>query len=76
LETITHKRLGKTLLVTDHLSWSPAPVIEAYRTLSAIEQTFKKMKHRPVTHFDSRGNKAYFFYSRKKIHRKTLNFYI
>jgi transposase len=68
LETITHTRLGKTLLVTDHLSWSPAQVIEAYRTLSAIEETFKKMKHvrflrwQPAHHWTDQKLRVHAFY--------------
>jgi len=45
LQNLTEHRLGKTILVTDHLNWSAAQVIEAYRNLSFIEQTFKNMKN-------------------------------
>lgn len=68
LETITHKRLGKTVLVTDHLSWSPTQVIEAYRNLSAIEETFKKMKHvrflrwQPAHHWTDQKLRVHAFY--------------
>jgi len=45
LENLTEYRLGKTILITDHLTWSPAHIIQAYRNLSNIEETFKKMKN-------------------------------
>jgi transposase len=45
LQNLTEQRLGKTILVTDHLTWNPAEVIEAYRNLSRIENTFKHMKN-------------------------------
>ena len=45
LQDLTEHRLGKTILVTDHLTWNAAQVIEAYRNLFRIEQTFKNMKN-------------------------------
>jgi len=45
LQKLTEQRLGKTILITDHLNWPAARVIEAYRNLSRIEATFKNMKN-------------------------------
>jgi transposase len=41
---LTTYRLGKSILITDHVTWSPAHIIQAYRNLSNIEATFKKIK--------------------------------
>jgi len=48
LRRLTEERLGKTLLVTDRLDWTDAQLVEAYRGLAAIEETFRVMKN---THF-------------------------
>ena len=45
LATLTHERLGRTVLVTDHTNWQPSQVIGAYRSLTAIEEAFKNMKN-------------------------------
>jgi len=68
LENITQKRLGKTILVTDHLHWSPTQVIHAYRSLSNIESTFKKMKNvrflrwQPAYHWTDQKLRVHAFY--------------
>lgn len=45
LTTLTEQRLGRTLLVTDHLAWNEQHVIETYRSLTHIEDVFKDMKN-------------------------------
>lgn len=42
---LTDQRLGRTLMVTDHLTWNEHQVIEAYRSLTQIEDVFKNMKN-------------------------------
>lgn len=48
LDNLTHKRLGRTVLVTDHTNWRAQQVVKAYRSLNRIENAFKNMKN---THF-------------------------
>lgn len=68
LQTLTENRLGKTILVTDHLDWSPARVIEAYRNLSGVEQSFKHMKNlrflhwQPAYHWTDQKLRVHAFY--------------
>lgn len=68
LEQLSRTRLGKILLVTDHLTWTPEQVIGAYRTLSRIEDTFKKMKNvrflrwQPAYHWTDQKLKVHAFY--------------
>jgi len=45
LRKLSNERLGKTVLVTDQLDWPPHHVIESYRNLAYIEETFKNMKN-------------------------------
>jgi len=45
LTRLTEERLGRTLLVTDHLGWNAQQVIDAYRSLTHIEDVFKNMKN-------------------------------
>lgn len=46
LDKITATHLGRTLLITNRLSWLPTEVISAYRDLAHIEEAFKHMKNR------------------------------
>lgn len=45
LQRLSQERLGRTVLVTDHTNWSATQVIQAYRSLSVIEDAFKNMKN-------------------------------
>jgi transposase len=45
LQRLTHERLGRTVLVSDHTQWSACQIIEAYRSLSVVEEAFKNMKN-------------------------------
>jgi transposase len=45
LQRLTHERLGRTVLVSDHTQWSARQIIEAYRSLSVVEEAFKNMKN-------------------------------
>jgi hypothetical protein len=45
LRRLTEERLGKTVLVTDRLEWSPSETVEAYRNLTCVEDAFKNMKN-------------------------------
>jgi len=68
LDTLTNQRLGRTVLVTDHLDWSPQQVIGAYRSLASIEETFKNMKNidflhwQPAYHWTDQKIRVHAFY--------------
>ena len=68
LQNLTEQRLGKTILITDHLDWPAARVIEAYRNLSCIEQTFRNMKNvrflrwQPAYHWTDQKLRVHAFY--------------
>jgi transposase len=68
LEKLTSERLGKTILVTDHLRWSPADIISAYRNLASIEDAFKHMKNthylhwQPAYHWTDQKLRVHAFY--------------
>ena len=51
LEKLTRERLGRTVLVCDHLEWTPRQIIETYRSLAFIEETFKHMKNTDFLHW-------------------------
>lgn len=68
LHRLTNERLGRTLLITDKLDWSPFEVAQAYRNLANIEQTFKNMKNlqflrwQPAYHWTDQKLKVHGFY--------------
>jgi len=68
LDRLTHERLGRTVLITDQLEWTPTEVIEAYRSLAAIEESFKNMKNidflrwQPAYHWTDQKIKVHAFY--------------
>jgi len=68
LQGLSEHRLGKTILATDHLNWSTTKVIEAYRNLFCIEQTFKNMKNlqflrwQPAFHWTDQKIRVHAFY--------------
>jgi transposase len=68
LRELTEHRLGKTILITDHLDWVPQHVINAYRNLSRIEETFKHMKNvrflrwQPAYHWTDQKLRVHAFY--------------
>jgi len=68
LQTLAEQRLGKTILITDHLEWPSDRVIEAYRNLSGIEQSFKHMKNvrflrwQPAYHWTDQKLRVHAFY--------------
>jgi len=45
LLSLSERRLGRTLLVSDHTDWNATQILEAYRSLSAVEDAFKSMKN-------------------------------
>ena len=45
LQRLSQERLGRTVLVSDHTQWSARQVVEAYRSLSVVEDAFKTMKN-------------------------------
>jgi transposase len=51
LDQITRTKLGRTVLVTTHSSWSDSEVIVAYRSQQNIEAAFKLMKNREYLHW-------------------------
>lgn len=68
LERLSQQRLGRTVLVTNHLDWSVRQTVESYRNLSAIEETFKNMKNtnflswRPAWHWTDQKLRVHAFY--------------
>ena len=68
LDRLSHERLGRTVLITDHLDWTPKEIIAAYRSLTAIEETFKNMKSvdflrwQPAFHWTEQKVKVHAFY--------------
>ena len=68
LTKLTNRRLGRTLLVTNNLDWTPRQVIEAYRGLAKVEETFKNMKNvdflrwQPAYHWTDQKLRVHGFY--------------
>lgn len=68
LQRLSDERLGRTLLVTSHDDWSAEETIKAYRSLSSIEETFKRMKDvhflrwQPAYHWTDQKLKVHAFY--------------
>jgi len=68
LRDLSNRRLGKTILVTDRLDWAPHHVIESYRHLAYIEETFKNMKNvdflrwQPAYHWTDQKLRVHGFY--------------
>jgi len=67
-DKLVNERLGRTVLVTDHLDWTPHEIIGAYRNLTSIEETFKNMKNinflrwQPAYHWTDQKLKVHGFY--------------
>jgi transposase len=51
LQKLSDQRLGKTVLVTDQTSWTAATVVHTYRSLSAVEDAFRRMKDSTFLHW-------------------------
>lgn len=68
LATLTNQRLGRTVLVSDHLDWSAKDIVTAYRSLADVEQAFKNMKNidflhwQPAYHWTTQKIKVHGFY--------------
>jgi transposase len=68
LENLTTTHLGRTLLITNRLSWLPTEVISCYRDLANIEEAFKLMKNReylrwqPAFHWTDQKIKVHSLY--------------
>ena len=68
LTRLTNERLGRTLLVTNHIDWTSGQVIEAYRGLTRVEESFKSMKNmaflrwQPAYHWTDQKLKVHGFY--------------
>lgn len=68
LDNLTHKRLGRTALVTDRTNWKAEQVIKTYRSLNRIENAFKNMKNthflhwQPAYHWTDQKLKVHGFY--------------
>lgn len=67
-QRLCDQRLGKTLIVTDHLRWTPEEVVKSYRSLSEIEEIFKHMKNiqflhwQPAYHWTDQKLRVHGFY--------------
>jgi len=68
LQRLNQERLGRTVLVTDHTEWNARQVIEAYRSLSTVEDAFKNMKNtdflrwQPAHHWTDQKLRVHAFY--------------
>jgi len=68
LEQLTNQRLGRTVLVTDRVDWQAKDVIDAYRSLTCVEEAFKNMKHidflhwQPAYHWTDQKIRVHGFY--------------
>ncbi len=68
LRGLTEGRLGRTLIATNRLDWSPEEVVGAYRSLTRIEDTFRKMKDtrflswQPAYHWTDQKLRVHGFY--------------
>ena len=68
LQRLNDHRLGRTLLVSDHLDWPAADIITTYRSLGAVEDAFKNMKNihflhwQPAYHWTDRKLRVHGFY--------------
>jgi len=68
LQHLSDRHLGRTLLLTDHLDWTSRDTIEAYRSLTAVEDAFKNMKHddflhwQPAWHWTDQKLRVHAFY--------------
>lgn len=68
LRNLTQHRLGRTMLVSNQLNWTAHDVIEAYRSLTAVEETFKNMKNvdflrwQPAHHWTDQKLKVHALY--------------
>jgi len=68
LESLINERLGRTVLVTNRIEWEPKQVINAYRSLTQIEDAFKNMKNidflhwQPAYHWTDQKIKVHGFY--------------
>ena len=68
LQRLTDNRLGRTLLVSDHLDWPAADIITTYRSLAAVEDAFKNMKNihflhwQPAYHWTDQKLRVHGFY--------------
>ena len=68
LTRLTNERLGRTLLVTNHVEWTSGQVIEAYRGLTRVEESFKNMKNmaflrwQPAYHWTDQKLRVHGFY--------------
>ncbi len=68
LRKLSNERLGKTVLVTNQLEWTPRQTIETYRHLASIEEAFKNMKNlhflrwQPAFHWMDQKLRVHGFY--------------
>ena len=68
LQRLNDHRLGRTLLISDHLDWPTADVITTYRGLAAVEDVFKNMKNihflhwQPAYHWTDQKLRVHGFY--------------
>ncbi len=51
LRNLEDERLGRTLLVSDHLAWTVEEIVKSYRSLSQVEDAFKNMKDSHFLHW-------------------------
>ena len=65
---LQERKLGKSILFTDHSDWSDEQIVSAYRSQYHVEEAFKQMKNteyltfRPVRHFTDAHIRVHAFY--------------
>lgn len=65
---LKEKKLGKTILFTDHHDWTSEQIVGAYRSQYHVEETFRQMKDekylsfRPIYHFTDDKIRVHAFY--------------
>ena len=65
---LQERKLGKSILFTDHSDWSNEQIVGAYRSQYHVEEAFKQMKNtdyltfRPVRHFTDAHIRVHAFY--------------
>jgi transposase len=69
LDRLSQQRLGRTLIVSSHTSWSDQEIVETYRGLSGIEDAFRNMKNvdylrwQPAYHWTDQKLRVHGLYS-------------
>jgi len=67
-DALQEKKLGKSIIFTDHSDWSNEQIVSAYRSQHHVEDAFRQMKDtkylsfRPIRHFTDENIRVHAFY--------------